>query len=422
MKQPQDYEAEQGLIGAMLLDPESVLTRVTITPDDFIKPRHKIIYESLLEMHINNMPIDSITIGNYLKHKDVESICGGVDYLHELMDKTLVAAHFNQYQEIVVHKSKLRNEMKVLQDGLDAISNDESASDKVISSLVGQSVVDNSDEELWKLGEKWIDNVSSGNTGHLGWWTDEWDQHLTKLSSELCIIHAPRSTGKTAWLLQYICKLQQQGMTCSFASIEMIKQELLPRLIAHLAQLNTYTMRTRGWITEDEKKRSIDANEIIKSMGIRVRDGSMNIMEIRAWALNERKKGSQAIFIDNLLCINDGGKSYVNRTAMYDYFIQQLLDLRNDIKIPIFLLAHPSAEGLVAYSRNIENLCDVILYLHTVPYDGIDLKDKTIHKRLDISGDHVLAVFQKNRQGLSPAASLSFNKDTQTFKHLNWEE
>jgi len=107
---------------------------------------------------------------------------------------------------------------------------------------------------------------------------------------------------------------------------------------------------------------------------------------------------------------------------MYDYFIQQIIDLRNDIKIPIFLLAHPSAEGLVAYSRNIENLCDVILYLHTVPSEGIDVDGRTIMPRYDIGGDHVIAKFQKNRQGLSPVASLEFNKQTQTFKHLSWED
>jgi replicative DNA helicase len=419
---PNDDKAERGVLGSILLDPQRTIPKLFLKPDEFYNVRHKLLYENLKQMYIHNNVMDAVTILNYLTDKNLIERVGGIKYLLELQEETIIPNHSESYQDIVREKYNLRSEIKIFENGLQLAYEGESASDQVLSSLINESVNKDNSQNLHELGNTWIENVAKGNTGHLNWFCPEWDDHLTKLSSEVCIIHAPRSTGKTAWLLQYICYLHEQGLRCSFASIEMIKQELLPRLIAHLGQINTYTMRTRGFITNDERLKSREANEKIKDLNLKVRDGSMNIMEIRSWALSEKKNGSQAIFIDNLLCINDGGKNYINRTAMYDYFIQQIIDLRNDIKIPIFLLAHPSAEGLVAYSRNIENLCDVILYLHTVPSEGIDVDGRTIMPRYDIGGDHVIAKFQKNRQGLSPVASLEFNKQTQTFKHLSWED
>ena len=105
---------------------------------------------------------------------------------------------------------------------------------------------------------------------------------------------------------------------------------------------------------------------------------------------------------------------------MYDYFIRKLRDLRDDLNIPIIILAHPNSEGQVAWSRDVENFADVILYLEEV-VDIIEVSGKRIMKDYDIMGDHVVAKFQKNRQGLSPIASLSFNKETQTFSHVRWE-
>jgi len=418
---PHSKESEAAVLGSMLLDPQGVMPKLSLEDNDFYFVQHRLLYNYLQIMYVKNMTMDMITIRNYLQDNNVLDSIGGEEYLLDIQDSVIVPSHVKHYQSKVKECSDLRVEIDILEKGLTKAYEGESCTDQVMSSLIRRTTDDSDSQSIYDLGKEWIEKVESGNTGHLNWWCSEWDIHLSKLSSEVCIIHAPRSTGKTAWLLQYICYLHQQGLKCSFASIEMIKQELLPRLIAHLGQVNTYTMRTRGFITENEKIKSQQANVQLKDLNLRVKDGSMNIMQLRAWALSEKKQGADAIFIDNLLCINDGGRNYVNRTAMYDYFIQQIIDLRNDIKIPIFLLAHPNADQGISYSKNIENLCDIIVYLHTVPNEGIDVNGCTIEQRYDICGDHVVAKFQKNRQGLSPVASLEFDKNTQTFKHLAWE-
>lgn len=104
---------------------------------------------------------------------------------------------------------------------------------------------------------------------------------------------------------------------------------------------------------------------------------------------------------------------------MYDDFIRKLRDLRDELEVPIIILAHPNSEGQVAWSRDVENFADVILFICDVDKEGGG--SKVCGKPIEYIGDgHVFARFQKNRQGISPIASLMFDKQYQTFKHLEW--
>jgi hypothetical protein len=131
-----------------------------------------------------------------------------------------------------------------------------------------------------------------------------------------------------------------------------------------------------------------------------------------------------AVWVDNLLCINAGGESYQSKTLMYDSFIKKFRELRNILQVPIFILAHPNAEGNIAWSKDVENIADIILYLQEVPSEGVTLKGSGtfIGQRADVGGKHLIAKFQKNRDGLQPIANLDFVGSTQTFRHLDWVE
>ena len=231
------------------------------------------------------------------------------------------------------------------------------------------------------------------------------------------ILHAPRSTGKTAMMLQWIVEAHRTEKRTPLASIEMLKPELMPRLLAYDGQVSTYTMRTRGYCTDSEVQRAREANQRIRSLDLSIRDKGMSIDDIRGWAISEARDGVDAIFIDNLLSINDGGKKYESKTLMYDDFIRRLRDLRDELEVPIILLAHPNSDGQVAWSRDVENFADVILFISNVDQQGTKVNGKLI----EYQGDgHVFAKFQKNRQGISPSASLHFHKDYQTFEHREW--
>lgn len=415
---PNDIKSERALIGSILLDPQLSFPKITLSKDDFYEYKHRLLFNELKDMYINNNTMDTITIRNRLNDKNILNEIGGENYLLKLQDSAIVPSHVNHYQNIVLDKSNLRKEISILSEALDKTYEGESSADKVISELSVANIQTN--EPLEVMGDKFIQDCIDGKVGEFNWWCREWTTKLGKMNNELMILHAPRSTGKTALMLQWIMNSHRSKLRTPLASIEMLKPELLPRLIAYGNQVNTYVMRTRGHATKDEINKSKEAVQEIKTLELCVRDKGMSIDDIRAWAISESRNGVDAIFIDNLLSINDGGKTFQSKTIMYDYFIRRLRDLRDDLRVPIIILAHPNSEGQVAWSRDVENFADIILYLEEV-IDQIDVSGKRIIKDHEILGDHVIAKFQKNRQGLSPIASLSFDKTRQTFSHVRWE-
>ena len=416
---PFSKENEEGVLGSCLLDP-SRIGKLDLKAEDFYDRKNQILWQVLLDMYIDNPAIDALMIGSELeKRNQIESV-GGFDRLLSLQDLIGVSAYSQHYAKEVKKLAKLRTEIDILSEGIKTAYDGESASDDVLSRLIGMNVEEQKDEPLHVLGEKFIQDCIDGKVGHCHWWCPEWTNHLGRLSTELMILHAPRSTGKTALMLQWMLHLHQNKLKAPLASLEMLSSELMPRFIANKGQVNTYRMRARGHVTEDERHKAQLANEQVKCLELRIRDKGMTIDEIRAWAVAEAKDGADIIFIDNLLCIGDGGEKFDSKTVMYDHFIRKLKSLRDDLKIPIVLLAHPNDANTVAYSKNVENFADIILFLMEVPPEGVRTNGMLIEQNLDLQGKHIVAKFQKNRQGISPVASLEFHGDYQTFNHVEW--
>ena len=415
---PISDDGERGILGTCLLDPNKI-GNLIIKKEHFYHPKHQKLWEVLFEMFANNEPIDTILIRDKLEEKNLSDTITD-NYLLGLQDHALVPSHSQHYQQLVIEAFNRRREISILEKALRDTYKGDCVVEDVISNLTLQAIQKNENVPMHELGDRFLQDCIDGKVGNFDWWCEEWTRKLGKMTSELMILHAPRSTGKTALMLQWITNAHKLKYRTPLASIEMLKPELLPRFIAHIGQVNTYFMRTRGFPTQNEIGKSREAINDIKLLEFSVRDKGMSIDDIRGWAIAEAKAGVDAIFIDNLLSINDGGKRYESKTLMYDYFIRRLRDLRDELKIPIILLAHPNQDGLVAWSRDVENFADIIVYMENI-HEAIMVNGKTIPQR-DYNGDHVIARFQKNRQGESPVASLEFCKNYQTFIHRQWED
>ena len=418
---PHSRDAEEAILGAVLFDPKNY-DKVQLKPDDFYDPRNAELWSVMHEMRASGLPLDSITVRQYADDNGSLEKVGGEDHLLTVQDYMIGLGSIGHYSKIVLDKSKLRREISIISDGLEKSYDGSSCSADVMSNLAGLSLEQQEDVELYEHAKSYIQNCKEGKVGHFNWWCPDWTNKLGRMSSDLMILHAQRSTGKTALMLQWIVNAHMGEQRTPLASIEMLRKELAPRLLANIGHVNTFRMRSRGFITDDEEVRSSEAAESLKVLELCIRDKSMTIDDIRSWAVIEHRNGADAIFIDNLLSISDGGKQYQSKTIMYDDFIRKFRDLRDTLKIPIILLAHPNADGAVAWSKDVENFADVILYLANVPEDGLPTRVGKVERlELGDSYKHVVAIFQKNRQGISPVASISFHGDTQTFEHVKWE-
>jgi replicative DNA helicase len=426
---PFSKESEDGVLGSILLDPARI-DLIDLKPNDFYDRRNAMLWEVLIAMRSVGKPMDTITIGEHLKANGRLEFIGGYDRITALMDFAVIPAHSQSYSEQVKKLSVARSEIVVLQDGLGVAYGGESASSGVLSALTGLSEVKVGDKDIATHGEAFIDKCKLGDVGHLEWWCPEWTNKLGKLSTEIILLHAPRSTGKTALMLQWIRESHINSQYTPLVSIEMLKEGLAPRFISNIGQVSTFTMRSRGSITFDEERKARGALQEIEGLDLRIREGEASMDDIFKFCimewnkLKEEGKALGAIWVDNLLCINDGGVQFKSKTLMYDFFMKKFRELRNILKVPIIVLAHPNAEGGIAWSKDAENIADIILYLQEVPSEGVTLKGSGtfIGQRADVSGKHLIAKFQKSRDGISPIANLDFVGSTQTFCHLDWVE
>ena len=421
---PYSNEAERGFLGSILLDSSRFDKNLDVQADWFYENKHQLLFKTLKEMKEKLITMDAVTIFNYLTEQNVINRIGGSDYLLELQESIIIPNHSKHYALIIKEKYKLRCEIDILSDGIRSCYDGESASESIVGRLIGTSDDDKKELSFNELGEKFIHDCETNNTGNFAWPFEEWTNRLGKVKQDLILISAPRSTGKTAFAIQHMIHAHRNKQRVPFCSIEMLKEELLPRYIAMYGQLNTLMMRTRPCgCTKDESERAKEAMKGLKELDLVIRDKSMSISDIKGYCIREWRNKADAFFIDNLLTISDGGKQYQSKTIMYDDFIRNLLDLRNITKVPLFLLCHPNEETLrVSWSKDVENLADQIILLYTVPEEGIRIQGKTIMPRYDTIGTHVVARWQKNRNGESPIASLDFIKEHQTYKHLNWED
>jgi len=419
---PHSEEAERGVLGSVLLCPEC-MDGIDLKTGDFYDRRHQALWHSLCEMRASNKGMDAITIGEWLKDRNELERIGGYDYLIALQDAVIVPAHSQHYAKTVAGKSKYRRNIEAMTEGIDASYKAEIAAEEIASNTISNlaDVKPQDDLGIVEIGSQFLEECEEGNVGSFNWWCQEWTYKMGRMDSELMILHAPRSTGKTALMLQWMVEAHRAEARTPLASIEMLKKDLVPRFISNIGSVSTFTMRVRGHVTQEEMEKSRMALDEIKVLDFSIRDKGMSIDDIRAWAIAESRTGLDAVFIDNLLSINDGGVKYQSKTIMYDGFIRKFRDLRDILDVPVIVLAHPNAEGGIAWSKDVENFADIILLLHEVPLDGLKFAGRVVTHRPELE-KHVIGRFQKNRQGISPMAHLDFIGRYQKFLHVEWEQ
>lgn len=421
MELPHNTEIEQALVGSVILEPDR-FALANINADDFFDRRNGKIWGVMKELQGANW--DAFVLMEHLKNNGLLDIVGGYDYLDKLQNAGTGAFKTAEYATTIKEKSLLRQEIMVYSEALERVRNGESMRAEVMAGLFVEEL-DN--RELAVMGDEFITNCKAGLVGHFPWWCDEWTQKMGKLSSELFVLHAPRSTGKTAIMLQWMTLAHRLGVATPLVSIEMLRKSLVPRFIANIGQVNTFVMKSRGGITVDEETKSAQAVSEIRGLNFRIRDGEATIDDIFSYCLSQRsalrRKGIElgAVFIDNLLSISAGNVVYQSKTLMYDHFLRQFRALRNMLECPVIVLAHPNADGQIAWSRDAENFADIILYLVEVPADGVKINGEHIMRK-ELDGKHVIGRFQKNRDGICTYAHLEFIGQTQTFRHIGWGE
>ena len=442
---PQNLEAEQSLLGCLLIDKDAIIKIADIvSAADFYKDSHSLIYEIILELYEIREPIDIITIANRLEEKKRLEAAGGRSYLARLSNAVATSANVTNYANLIQRKATLRRlqtaaseimdlsfeEAEEIEDTLDA------AERKIFSvsrkytknSFLGiDSLLNDAFERIDKLHNQ------SGTLRGLPTGFTDLDNKLAGLQkSDLIILAARPSVGKTSLALdiaRMAATKSKEGV--GIFSLEMSKEQLVDRMLCSQANINLWKMRTGNLSDREEDN---DFTKLSEAMGqlseapIYIDDSpNTSVMEIRAKSRRlQTEKGLGLIIIDYLQLMEGRGKYGDNRVQEISEISRGLKGIARELDIPVLALAQLSRgveqQGGPAIpklshlrdSGSIEQDADVVMFIYRKAADRAfninDLPSDERHK----AEIHIA----KHRNGPTGKIDLFFSEETASFRNL----
>lgn len=444
---PQNLEAEEALLGSLLIDKEAIIKIADIIePSDFYKDTHKIIFETMLEVYERHEPIDILSIANRLEEKGQLDLIGGRSYLADLANVVPSATHVVSYAQIVQRKATLRNLIRVSTE-IAKMSYDEA--DTV------EKILDKSEQKLFAVSQRFlkqnfvpiqdilgdaftrIEEIHRGEGRFRGLPTGfiDLDNVLAGLQpSDLIILAARPSVGKSALALDIARQIAVlHKIPVGLFSLEMSREQIVDRMICAQANVNLWKMRT-GYLSKDNNgdfTKIGQAINVLSEAPIFIDDSPMaNVLEIRTKARRLQAEHGLGLLILDYLQLMEGGESVDNRVQEVSEISRSLKAIARELNIPVLAVSQlsrateartPALPKLadLRESGSLEQDSDVVLFIYRKKMDR-SIKICPPEEQ-SIAEIHVA----KHRHGpAGVTVRLYFDETTASFKNLqmNFEE
>jgi len=398
---PHDIEAEQSVLGSMIIDHEAIVAAAEILRgDDFYRPDHKQIYEACMDLFNDNSPIDLVTLKSRLEEKGLLEQVGGISYLSHLAASVPTSAHIKQYAKIVESKSILRRLIKACQD-ISAISYEAKEDVNVILNQAEHNIFhilqNKHTEDFSPMREVLLNafdkieeiyrnrgKVTGVPTGFI-----DLDYKTAGFQpSDFILIAARPSMGKTAFALniaQYAAV--RQKVPVAVFSLEMSKEQLVNRMLCAEAMVDSQKLRT-GSLEQDDWVKIARAMGPLSEARIYIDDTpGISVMEMRAKCRRLKlEKGIGLIFIDYLQLMS-GDRRFDSRQQEISEISRSLKALAREMDAPVIALSqlsracesradHRPMLSDLRESGAIEQDADVVMFLYRDEYYHPDTEKK----------------------------------------------
>lgn len=440
---PQSHEAEQCLLGCLLIDPEAFYKVAdTVTGDEFYRESHRSIFEAMVDLNAKHEPIDILTLGNRLEELDKLQICGGRAYLVELANSVSTAGNVAHYGQIVQKKSTLRRLLSAAGDIMEQGYNEAEDIDVVL---------DSAERSLFAVSQKFLRSAFVGiknilaeaferidelhqNRGQLrGVATGytELDNLMAGMQkSDLIILAARPSVGKTSMALDIARHVGVKGkIPVGIFSLEMSKEQLVDRFISAEAGVDLWKLRT-GRLSErdDDFPRIGNALGKLSEAPIFIDDTPcVNVMQIRAKARRmQAEYGLGLIIVDYLQLIESRVKSGSdNRVQEISEISRSLKQVARELNVPLLALSQlsraaeqskPAIPRLshLRDSGSIEQDADVVLFIYRKAAD-MNYRQEDLSPEEKTIAEIYIA---KHRNGPTGMIRLFFDAQRTSFRNL----
>ena len=402
---PNSLEAEQSLIGSMILDRDAIMVASELlVKEDFYHQQYGILFEAMVELFNNREPVDLLTLQNKLKEKNVPPEISSLEYVKDLVDAVPTSANAKYYAEIVKDKSMLRRMIHTTED----ITNDcyqgtestevllEQTEKKIFDLLQNRGggdyvpikqVVLNALDKIEKAS-KTQGNVTGIATGFL-----DLDYKTAGLQpSDLILVAARPSMGKTAFVLniaQYVAF--HSDLCTAIFSLEMSKEQLVNRLFSLESRVDAQKLRSGDLSDADWEKLIEGAGTIGQSKLIIDDTPGISISELRSKCRKYKLEHDlKLIIIDYLqLMSGSGGRASDSRQQEISDIARSLKGLARELNVPVIALSQlsraveqrPDHRPMLSDLREsgaIEQDADVVMFIYRDDYYNKDTEDKGI--------------------------------------------
>ena len=399
---PHSLEAEQSVIGSMLMDREAIITASEIvTADDFYQHQYGVMYESMVELFNEGKPVDLVTLQNRLKEKDVPPEVSSLEFVRDIITTVPTSANVKYYATIVKEKAVLRRLIRVNEeiandcylgrDPLETILADtekkifdllqsRSSGDFVPIRQVALNVLENIEK-----ASKTKETVTGVPTGFI-----DLDYKTSGFQpSDFILIAARPSMGKTAFVLNGVDHVAvKKGIPCMVFSLEMSKEQLVNRMLSMESNVDSQKLRT-GTLTDSDWDAVVEGVGIIGGSKLIIDDTpGISISELRSKCRKMKlEHGLGMVIIDYLQLMTGSGKSSDNRQQEISEISRSLKALAREMQAPVVALSqlsracetrtdHRPMLSDLRESGAIEQDADVVMFLYRDDYYNKDSEMK----------------------------------------------
>ena len=431
---PHSIEAEQSVIGAMIMDGEAIMVASEIIcGDDFYNRQYGVVFDAMTELSDEGKPVDLVTLQDRLREKDVPPEVSSLEFIGNLVTAVPTSANIKYYANIVAEKATLRKLIRLNEDiantcyvgkeSLEAILED---TEKRVFDLVQRrntgefvpirQIVMNAMDQIERASKN-DGNVTGIATGFI-----DLDYKPAGMQpADLILIAARPSMGKTAFVLniaEYVAFKSNE--TVAIFSLEMSKEQLVNRLFAMESRVDSQKLRT-GNLSDMDWEKLIESAGVIGKSNLIIDDTpGINIPTMRSKCRKYKLEHNlKLIIIDYLQLMSGSGRGSDSRQQEISDISRSLKALARELKVPVVALSQlsraveqrPDHRPMLSDLREsgaIEQDADVVMFIYRDDYYNKDTERKGISE----------IIIAKQRNGPIGTVELAWLPDYTKFANL----
>lgn len=394
---PHSIEAEQSVIGSMIVDKEAIMAASEIiSKEDFYQQQYGILFDAMTELYNEGRPVDLVTLQNRLKEKGVPPEVSSLEFVRDLITVVPTSANVRYYAKIVKEKSTLRKLIRV---------NEEIANSCYLGTEKVEDIMESTEKKIFQILQQTesedfvpiktvvlnaLDRIEAASrnkgsvTGIATGFTDLDYKTSGFQPSDLILIAARPSMGKTAFVLniaQYMAF--HSNVTVAVFSLEMSKEQLVNRLLSLESKVDSQAIRT-GNLSDDDWAKLIEGAGTIGKSNLIIDDTpGISISELRSKCRKYKLENNLGIIMIDYLQLMTGSKKTDSRQQEISDISRSLKELARELNVPVVALSQlsraveqrPEHRPMLSDLREsgaIEQDADVVMFLYRDDYYNKD--------------------------------------------------